>query len=119
MSFGMTHDKVLVNDRIDMMAYEEMVYEWCLPHLIHYIVALRLKHPRRKRILIAKYDFSDAYRRMTFLARAANQSILVVGETTYLFLRLTFGGSPNPPAWCAFSEMVTDLSNDLAKEDDF
>jgi hypothetical protein len=118
MSFGMTHDKVSVNDCIDMMAYEEMVYGWCLPRLIHFIVALRLKHPR-KRILIAKYDFSDAYRRMTFSARAANQSILVVGETAYLFLRLTFGGSPNPPAWCAFSEMVTDLSNDLAEEDDW
>jgi hypothetical protein len=118
MSFGMTHDKVSVNDRIDMTAYEEMVYGWCLPGLIHFIVALRLKHPR-KRILITKYDFSDAYRRMTFSARAANQSILVVGETAYLFLRLTFGGSPNPPAWCAFSEMVTDLSNDLAEEDDW
>jgi hypothetical protein len=118
MSFGMTHDKVSVNDCIDMTAYEEMVYGWCLPRLIHFIVALRLKHPR-KRILIAKYDFSDAYRRMTFSARAANQSILVVGETAYLFLRLTFGGSPNSPAWCAFSEMVTDLSNDLAEEDDW
>jgi hypothetical protein len=118
MSFGMTHDKVSVNERIDMTAYEEMVYGWCLPRLIHFIVALRLKHPR-KRILIAKYDFSDAYRRMTFSARAANQMILVVGETAYLFLRLTFGGSPNPPAWCAFSEMVTDLFNDLAEEDDW
>jgi hypothetical protein len=119
MSFGMTQDKVSVNDRIDMTAYEEMVYGWCLPpRLIHFIVALRLKHPR-KRILIAKYDFSDAYRRMTFLARAANQSILVVGETAYLFLRLTLGQSPNPPAWCAFSEMVTNLFNDLAEEDDW
>jgi hypothetical protein len=87
----LTHDKVSVNDCIDMMAYEEMVYGWCLPRLIHFIVALRLKHPR-KRILIAKYDFSDAYRRMTFPARAANQSILVVGDTAYLFLRLSFGG---------------------------
>jgi hypothetical protein len=101
-----------------MRAYEEMVYGWCLPCLIHFIVALRLKHPR-KRILIAKYDFSDAYRRMTFSARAANQSIVVVGDTAYLFLRLTFGGSPNPPAWCAFSKMVTDLSNNLAEEADW
>jgi hypothetical protein len=91
MSFGMTHDRISVNDPIDMMAYEEIVYGWCLPCLIHFIVALRLKHPR-KRILIAKYDFSDAYRRMTFPARAANQSILVVGDTAYLFLRLSFGG---------------------------
>jgi hypothetical protein len=34
MSFGMTHNKVSINDRIDMTAYEEMVYGWCLPCLI-------------------------------------------------------------------------------------
>jgi hypothetical protein len=97
MSFGMTHDKILVNSQIDMAAYEEMVYGWCLPCLIHFILT-RVKHPR-KRILIAKYAFSDAYRRMTFSARSASQSILAVGDGAYLFLHLTFGGSPNPPAW--------------------
>jgi hypothetical protein len=42
----MTHGRTSVNDRIDMTAYEEMVYGRCLPRLIQFIVALRLKHPR-------------------------------------------------------------------------
>jgi hypothetical protein len=29
-------------------------------------------------------------------------------------IRLTFGGSPNPPSWCLFSEMVADLANEIA-----
>lgn len=31
----------------------------------------------------------------------------------FIALRLTFGGSPNPPTWCMFSEIVTDLANEL------
>jgi hypothetical protein len=30
-----------------------------------------------------------------------------------MWLRLTFGGSCNPPAWCAFSKTQTDLANDI------
>jgi hypothetical protein len=112
MSFSITGEGLSVNDRVDMSAYTEMVYGWCLSRVIHYIVALRGAHPG-KRIYIAKYDFSDAYRRVSFSAGASNQSILIVGEVAYVFLRLAFGGSPNPPAWCVFSEMVTDLSNYL------
>jgi hypothetical protein len=47
------------------------------------------------------------------MARPAAQTILLMGEVAYLMLRLAFGGSPSPPAWCAFSEMVTDLVNEL------
>ena len=65
------------------------------------------------RILISKYDYSDAYRRIAHSAEAATQTIAVVDERAYLSLRLTFGGSPNPPMWCMFSELVTDLANEL------
>jgi hypothetical protein len=36
-----------------------------------------------------------------------------MGQVAYIMLRLAFRGSPNPPAWCAFSEMMTDLANEL------
>ena len=39
--------------------------------------------------------------------------IAILAETTYLSLRLTFGGAPNPPTWCLFSECVTDVANEL------
>jgi hypothetical protein len=104
--------KVSVNSRVDMDQYPEMVFGWCLPRIIHFIVALRIAFPT-KRILIAKYDFSDAYRRIAHSASAAVQSIIVWAGIAFLALRLSFGGSPNPPTWCSFSEMVTDLSNEI------
>jgi hypothetical protein len=65
------------------------------------------------------YDYSDAYRRIAHSAEAATQTIAINGETAFLSLRLTFGGSPNPPTWCMFSELVTDLSNEIGQCDDW
>jgi hypothetical protein len=114
LSFPLTFPGASVNNRIDMEAYVEMIYGWCLTRLIHFIVALRLAHPTTL-IFIVKYDYSDGYRRIAHSASAAAQSIIVFAGVAYIALRLTFGGSPNPPTWCAFSEMVTDLSNDTAQ----
>ena len=113
LSYELTKPNASVNNRIDMEKYPEMVFGWCLPRIIHSVVALREKYPTT-RILICKYDFSDAYRRVTHSGKAAAQSILVFDDVAYLALRLSFGGAPNPPTWCAFSEMVTDLSNELS-----
>ena len=101
-----------INDRVDMTAYAEMVYGWCLQRIFHFVVSMRTHHPT-KSILISKYDYSDAYRRIAHSASAAVQTIAIVGWMAYLCLRLTFGGSPNPPAWCLFSEIVTDLANEI------
>jgi len=103
-----------INSRIDMSAYPEMVYGWCLSRILHFVVALRLQYPSTK-ILIAKYDYSDAYRRMAHDAKAAAQTIAAIDDTAFVALRLTFGGSPNPPAWCAISEMVADLANEISQ----
>ncbi|KAI2502400.1 hypothetical protein MHU86_12057 [Fragilaria crotonensis] len=103
-----------INSRIDMEAYPEMVYGWCLPRTIHFIVSLRWHRPRT-RVLISKYDYSDAYRRLAHSATAAPQTIAVHDGLGYIALRLTFGGSANPPTWCMVSEMVTDLANEICQ----
>ena len=103
-----------VNARVDMSAYVEMIYGWCLPRIIHYVVSLRAKYPGL-RILISKYDYSDAYRRIAHSPEAAAQTIAINGNMAYLSLRLTYGGSPNPPTWCTFSELVTDLANEIGQ----
>ena len=103
-----------INSRIDMSAYPEMIYGWCMPRIIHYVLALRVKHPGYK-VLISKYDYSDAYRRIAHSAEAAEQTISVHEGIAYMSLRLTFGGSPNPPTWCLFSETVTDLANEISQ----
>jgi hypothetical protein len=112
-SSSKTGPNLSVNKRVDMTAYPEMVYGWCLTRILHFVVALRLQFPWRA-ILVAKYDYSDAYRRIAHSAQAATQTIAVQKPLAYMSLRLTFGGSPNPPTWCMFSEMVTDLANEIS-----
>ena len=103
-----------INSRVDMGSYPEMVYGWCLPRILHYVTSLRIHYPSLL-IFISKYDYSDAYRRIAHSAKAATQTVSVNGETAFVSLRLTFGGSPNPPTWCMFSELVTDLANEIAQ----
>ncbi len=112
LSFPLTSPSASVNKRIDMGACAEMICGWCLSRLIHFIVALRLAHPL-VRTFIMKCDCSDAHRRVAHSPSAAAQSIIIFARVAHLSLRLTFGGSPNPPTWCSFSEMVTDLSNEI------
>ena len=66
-NLSITTPDVSVNKRIDMDKYPEMIYGWCLTRLIHFVVALRLKFPT-KRLLTAKYNLSDAYRRVAHSA---------------------------------------------------
>jgi hypothetical protein len=83
-----------------------------LTQIIHFIITLHTHHPDC-RIPISKYNYSDAYHRIAHSAHTAFQSIAIFCDIAYIALCLTFGGSPNPPAWCTFSEMVTDLSNKI------
>jgi hypothetical protein len=97
----------------DMTNYPEIIYGWCFSRTLHFIASLRYHHPRR-RILIVKYDCSDAYRRIAHSAhQATHQTISIVDNRAHMALRLTFGGSPNPPTWCAMAEVVTDHSNEI------
>ena len=84
-----------INLQLDPDWYPEMVYGWCLLRIMHFTVTLRLQFPN-KAILVQKFDYSDAYRRVTHAAKAAVQSIIVVLNIAYIAIRLTFGGSQNP-----------------------
>ncbi len=64
--------------------------------IVHFVVSLRWHRPRT-RVLIAKYDYSDAYSRVAHSAGVAAQTIAVHEGMAYLALRLTFGGSLEPP----------------------
>ncbi len=113
LSFSLTEPEMSVNSRTDVDQCPEMFCGWCLSRVTHFIVSLRLSHPDR-RTFISKCDCSDAHRRMAHSARAAAQSIAVLLAAACIAARLIFGGSPNPPSWCLFSEMATDLANEIA-----
>jgi hypothetical protein len=71
-------------------------------------------------ILLAKYDYSDVYRQIAHSASVRAQTISTYGAFAYIYNHLTFGGSPNPPTWCNFSEIVTDLlANEISQCDDW
>jgi hypothetical protein len=112
LSFSLTDKKISLNTRINMDAYVEIIYEWCLPRIVHYTVALCRKF-LTKRIFISNYDYRDAYRQISHSASAAIQSIALFGGLAFIALRLTFSRSPNPPTWCMFSETVTNLANKI------
>jgi len=116
LSFSITADDASVNARVDMSKHPEMVYGWCLLRLIHYIAALRVRHPG-VRILISKFDYSDAYKRISQSPRSSAASVICFGEVAYICWRMVFGGSPNPAGFSGFSEMLTDLANEIAMSD--
>jgi hypothetical protein len=114
LSFSLDTEKDLsVNGRINLQRYPEMVYGWCMPRILHVVSSIRDELPDTP-IFICKYDYSDAYRRVAHSPAATSQTIAVLEDIAYVSLRLTFGGSPNPPTWCSVSEMVTDLANEIA-----
>ena len=116
LSFSLTLDAASINDRIDMTKYPDMVYGWCLPRILHYLAALRHRNPGRK-IFISKYDYSDAYKRISQDAETAAATVIRVDDIAYVCLRMVFGGSPNPAGFSGFSETLTDLANELAMSD--
>jgi hypothetical protein len=60
LSFPLTSLDACVNNHINMEAYTEIIYGWCLTCIIHFIIALRLAHPQLP-YFIVKYNYSDAY----------------------------------------------------------
>jgi hypothetical protein len=80
------------DSRIGMHAYSEMIFGWSLLRIIHLIVSIRLHYPK-SRILILKYDNSDAYRRRAHSASAGAQTILVSAGLVLGLLILLLGHS--------------------------
>ena len=101
-----------VNSRVQKEKLTELIYGDAFRRILHYIHSLRVKFPLSP-ILIGKYDFKSAYRRMTFWGHSAATCCTIFDEIAYISLRLTFGGSSCPFLWCAMSEMITDLANDI------
>jgi hypothetical protein len=113
LSFSITVEDASINSRIAMEKYPDMIYGWCFSRIIHYLACLRHRNPG-VRIFISKFDFSDAYKRISHSPEAAASTVVRFGEIAYIFLRMVFGGSPNPAGFSCFSEMLTNLANDLA-----
>jgi len=113
LSFSISSEDASINSRIDMDRYPDMVYGWCLQRILHYLAALRSRYPGIK-IYLSKFDYSDAYRRISQSPKATAASVVKFGNIAYFCWRMVFGGAPNPAGFSCFSEMLTDLANELA-----
>ena len=103
--YRITHDqsfkfssKTSVNDRVKREELLELIYGDAFRRIIHYIHSLRTRYPH-KCILIGKYDFKSAYRRLTMWGHSAAASCTYIDGIAYISLRLTFGGAPCPFLW--------------------
>jgi hypothetical protein len=68
-----------------------------MSRILHYIIVFRLAVPGTL-VLIAKYDYSDAYRRVAHSATAVAQIISTCNDYAYIYNRLTFAARPiHPP----------------------
>ena len=117
--FRLTHDQSFeasigasVNERTRRDKLHPLFYGSCLSRLIHYIISLRLYLPNVP-ILGGKSDFKAAYRRVSMHGDTAAKCSIINKNFALPSLGLTFGGSPCPNEFCLFSEMCTDLANDL------
>ncbi len=117
--FRLTHDQSFeatigssVNKRTDKEKLHPLFYGGCLSRVIHYIITLHLQYPTVP-ILGGKSDFKAAYRRVSLHGDTAAKCAIIYNNFALPSLRLTFGGTPCPNEFCLFSEMCTDLANDI------
>jgi hypothetical protein len=116
----LTHDQTFqfksgksLNSRVDKEALTPVLFGHCFQRLLHYIIAVRIRHPTT-RIYMLKTDWNRAFRRASLSAPdAAASSCLATNDIILLSLRMTFGGRPNPSCWSDFSEAACDLINAL------
>ena len=101
---------------MDKSKLEPVMFGHCLLRLIHQIVSLRKRYPNKK-IWIRKEDLKSAYRRLHLRASSALKSAVRVkmNKIWYIILslRITFGGTSGPAAFCLFSDILCDTINDL------
>ena len=103
-----------VNSRVIPESLTPCRYGTALKRLLHYIIDVRRRHPKR-RILMTKLDVKAAYRRLHAAADTAVASLVIVGVIALMGLRLLFGASPNPSIWSDLSEILCDICNQVSR----
>ena len=117
--FRLTHDQSFkgpsgtsLNSRTNMDKLPKCMFGHALSRMLHYIIALRGRHPSTP-ILLGKYDLASAYRRAHLSPQISTESLTVHDGILLMALRMTFGGSAYPSLWSCISECMCDLANDI------
>ena len=118
----MTHDcsqpgvsGLSVNLRVVKDKLEEVQFGFCLMRILYQIHQLRVENPHTP-ILLSKFDFDSAYRRMYVRLYYALLCTTIIGPIAYILFRLPFGSSPAAGLFSLLSEFVVDLSQALVED---
>ena len=95
LSFKSPPSNTSVNSRVVAEQLQDCMFGHCIIRIIHYIAALRHRHPNTS-ILIQKIDFKSAYRRAHLHWETAIQCCSTYKDMVLVPLRAIFGGSPCP-----------------------
>lgn len=87
---------------------------WLVPVSNYPFCSLSEVPQTQLKIFLCKLNFSNAYWQIANSYRAAAFSIIIFEGIVYICLRLAFGGAASPVAFSAFSETLTDVSNELS-----
>ena len=116
LSFPGKFSEKSVNSRVKMDKLEPCMFSFVLLRIVHYIVALRKKHPKT-RIWIRKEDIKSAFRRLHLNATTAFRSavrVMLDGHWYIIIsLRMPFGGAPCPSEFALAADLIADTINDL------
>ena len=104
-----------VNNMVDEELLENCIYGFCLLQILHNIQSMRIRHPTDK-IYINKTDLDAAFPRLHVLLEHAVMCITVVGTMGYILGRCPFGTNEGPGKFCVTSEIVIDLSQEIADD---
>jgi hypothetical protein len=74
--FSLTTEDTSINLQVDMTNYVDIVYGWCFSRILHYLSALRFRN-QGVQVFISKFDYSDAYKRISQSPRAAAASAVI------------------------------------------
>lgn len=107
-----------VKDRINLEDYPEVQYGHALQRILHTIHHFR-RRDKINRNLLAKFDCDNAYRIVHLCINSILKVAFIIGKFLFLSLRLPFEAKPSAALWGVVSEVLCDLSNLLAKREEF
>ena len=104
------------NNRIHEDMLEDCLFGHALKRYLHGIHQMRFRY-KKKRILQSKTDMDSAYRRLHAALKAAATCITIIKDLAYLLLRLPFGSSPAPSEFSVVSDVLVDITTEIADDD--
>jgi len=102
--------KSSINDRLIDEDMHHIQYSFALFRILHFIIALRLKHSITP-ILLQKFDIDSIFKRIALHLTLAFRTIITISHLAYISLCLTFSGKLSCSDFSLLAELMADVIN--------